>query len=77
MSLVRKIICMAGILFLFLANCNDEPTSVIIPDPVIIHDTITNSNIADTYYTFAAQRLEQYLIYRDRLPSDLYSFPPV
>lgn len=62
MSMMKYAVYITGILFLFLTSCNDEPVSV------------TNYNIVDEYYSFAAQQLDQYLIYRDRLPSDLYVY---
>jgi C-terminal peptidase prc len=82
MSMIKYAAYITGLLFLLLASCNDEPvavnTPVIIHDTVrirdTIHDTVTKCDIVDKYYSFAAQRLDQYLIYRDRLPSDLYAF---
>ncbi|MGE5670683.1 MAG: S41 family peptidase, partial [Fibrobacterota bacterium] len=86
MILIKRAASITGILFLLLTCCSDEPVSVNRPetvtihdtirlhDTVTIHDTIALSETVDKYYTFAAQRLQQYLIYRDRLPSNLYTF---
>jgi C-terminal peptidase prc len=86
MSAIKYIACFTGILYLLLLSCKEEPVSPTIPemitihdtvrirDTVIVHDTVTKCDIVDKYYSFAAQRLDQYLIYRDRLPSDLYAF---